>query len=610
MERLQHICDFLEQGLIVIDRDGIIKVYNHTAKDFFGLLPSPGPGHPSGRLEQDDIVIIANNRVGRDDGNMDKQHLQQLGLGQVKLKKDMGILAVGQVKTGKARTAVRTFTNESEPVIMDFPLRGNCKISAGYDRNQRLLWIDVEGQRFPYNYHIAVGHMVILSSDLQVKFYQAPGYTARGEAIGDILNGAPWTAKGNQDLPQVIGRHISDIHPRNLGIERLLTVAGGQENGFVKQDYEINGIPTRCSIHPIDTNGIRQGAMLQVTDISEMRIAEEERDQAVASLRRLKENQAHPAFARITGSSTEINRIRELASRASTSNSTVLLLGESGTGKGLLAEVIHQTGPRAEGPFVYVNCAAIPGTLLESELFGYAPGAFTGASLQGKAGSFEQAQSGTLFLDEIGELDVTLQAKILHALQNRRIQRLGENHPIDLDVRIIAATNRNLEKAVAEGKFREDLFYRLNVISLELPPLRQRPGDIPDLVNVLLPRICQRAGKSLLMPHPQLIRTLTNYHWPGNIRELENVLERCVNFAEGKVLLPEHLPPDLHQPQTKAAVSVNQVIPHQQAIELTEQSLLALALKHTENNRTRAMSMLQMGRTNFYHKLKKYNLLR
>ncbi|MGI6365927.1 MAG: sigma-54 interaction domain-containing protein [Bacillota bacterium] len=607
---INSICDYFEQGIIIIDSNGIIQLYNLAAQEFFGLLPSPGPGHPAGSLEPGDIVILAVNRLGRDDGNLNPQLLDRIGLAKAPVHPDEGLLAVGQVGPGaKIRPMWKTFTDVTEQMTLEYVLPSGIHIKAGHYRPDRLLWIEA-GERFDYYYHIAVGHAVVIRPDGQLKFYQVAGYTARGEAIGDILGGASWAAKGNQPPPQVLGRHISTIHPENLGIERLMIVAQGLEDGFSKQDYEINGIPTRCSIHPIDENGERKGALLQITDISEVRMAEEERDAARATLLQYDDSRYHPAFAKIVGSSKEISIARDLALKAARSNSTVLLLGESGTGKGLFADAIHNAGPRANKPFVYVNCAAIPDNLLESELFGYVEGAFTGARPGGKAGSFEQAQGGTLFLDEIAELDIPLQAKLLHALQTRQIQRLGDTKPLELDVRIIAATNQKLEQLVIEGRFREDLYYRLNVICLVLPSLRQRAGDIPELVRYLLPKICERAEKALMVPVPELIQVLSQYHWPGNIRELENVLERAVNFAEGKALTPAHLPEHLQGPKSDMdSLIVNKVIPHHQAIELTELKLLQLALKQTDNNRSQAMALLEMGRTNFYRKLNKYRLL-
>jgi len=607
---INSLCDHFDHGMIIIDSDGIIQLYNLAAQEFFGLLPSPGPGHPAGCLEAGDIVIIAVNRLGRDDGNLNPQLLDIVGLAKASVNHDEGLLAVGQVGPGaKLKPMWKTFGDGGEQVALEYVLPSGIHIKAGHYRGDRLLWIEA-GQRFDYYYHIAVGHTVIIRPDGKLKFYQVAGYTARGESIGDILGGASWAEKGDQPPPQVLNRHISTIHTKNLGIERLLTVARGEEDGFMKQDYEINGIPTRCSIHPIDQLERRSGALLQITDISEVRMAEEERDAARASLLQYDDSRHHPAFANILGNSQEITAVRELAFKAARSNSTVLLLGESGTGKGLFAEAIHKAGPRNSYPFIYVNCAAIPDNLLESELFGYVEGAFTGARPGGKAGSFEQAQGGTLFLDEIAELDTPLQAKLLHALQNRHVLRLGDTKHMELDVRIIAATNQKLEQAVIDGRFREDLYYRLNVISLVLPTLRQRPGDIPELVRYLLPIICKRADKPLLVPVPELIQVLSQHNWPGNIRELENVLERAVNFAEGKALTPAHLPSHMKGPKSDMdSLVVNKVIPHHQAIELAELKLLQLALKQTDNNRSQAMKLLGMGRTNFYRKLSKYRLM-
>lgn len=607
LSEFEHLTDYFEQGLIVIDRDGNIQLYNHAAQIFFGLLPSPGPGHPAGTLEPGDIVIIADNRLGRDDGNLNLSHLAKIGLANANCKTNQGLLAVGQTGPGqKFRPVLKTFADEATSEL-EYVLPLGLKIQAGHNRAERLLWIDA-GQRFAYHYHIAVGHMVILDSSGKLKFYQAPGYTARGEAVGDILGGGKWQAKGNQPPPAVKGKHISSIHPSNLGIERLLKVAQGKETGYDKQYYEINGIPTRCSIHPIEVAGKRMGALLQITDISEVKMAEEERDAARASLQQY-QNDSHDALAAIVGNSQELSAVKELTVKASRSKSTVLLVGESGTGKGLFAEAIHNMSPRSDGPFIHVNCAAIPSNLLESELFGYTKGAFTDARAEGKAGSFELAQGGTLFLDEIAELDISLQAKLLHALQTRRIQRLGATKPIELDVRFIAATNQNLEEAVIGGRFREDLYYRLNVVRIDLPPLRQRPGDIPQLVRHLLPVICRRAEKPLLVPTPEFIRMLSRYHCPGNVRELENILERAVNFADGKALGPEHLPEHVRMPVRPVdAIRVRQVIPHRQAIETTERILIELALEQTGGNRSAAMALLKMGRTNFYKKLHKYNL--
>ncbi len=242
----------------------------------------------------------------------------------------------------------------------------------------------------------------------------------------------------------------------------------------------------------------------------------------------------------IVGSHENLRRVLHAVQRAATSETTVLIEGESGTGKELIARAIHALSPRTDGPFVAINCAAIPETLLETELFGYEKGAFTGATAR-KAGKFEVAHRGTLFLDEIGELPFGLQAKILRALEERRFERVGGNVPIQVDVRLVAATNRNLRAAVAARRFREDLFFRLSVFPLTAPPLRERDTDIPILARHFIDRFCDDQKKRRLALSPAALDALQQYPWPGNVRELQNCLERAVILAEGDTIHPAHL---------------------------------------------------------------------
>lgn len=230
--------------------------------------------------------------------------------------------------------------------------------------------------------------------------------------------------------------------------------------------------------------------------------------------------------------------------KVAASDSTVLILGESGTGKELIAAAIHERSSRAKGPFIKINCAAIPENLMESELFGHERGAFTGA-VSAKPGRFELADKGTLFLDEIGEMSVEMQVKLLRVLQEKSFERVGGLRTLQVDVRLIAATNRDLEKEVREGRFRNDLFYRLNVVPLELPPLRERPEDIPKLVAFFLQKMSDRMKKTPPVMQPETLELLIQYPWPGNIRQLENVIERVMVLNEGGPVIPEHLPEEI-----------------------------------------------------------------
>lgn len=223
----------------------------------------------------------------------------------------------------------------------------------------------------------------------------------------------------------------------------------------------------------------------------------------------------------------------------------MLLVGETGTGKELFAKAIHLASGRASGPFVAVNCAAIPETLIESELFGYEHGSFTGARPDGKKGMFEVASSGTIFLDEVGDMPLALQAKVLRVLQERTIQRVGGTAEIPVDIRLIAATNRDLERMVAEGIFRMDLFYRLNVINIRIPPLRERLDDLEDLVSSIIARLNGVCGTHVTRVHPDVLQAFRDYDWPGNVRELENVLEHALNFVDGDEVALDHLPPHI-----------------------------------------------------------------
>ena len=253
----------------------------------------------------------------------------------------------------------------------------------------------------------------------------------------------------------------------------------------------------------------------------------------------------------ILGNSPEIRILKQMITKVAPSNANVLVIGESGTGKELVARAIHELSQVHQGPFVAVNCGAIPESLIESELFGHKKGSFTGA-IADKPGLFESANGGTLFLDEIGELPLSMQVKLLRALQDRAVRRVGGNETIKIDVRIVAATNRNLEDAVKKGTFREDLYYRLNVILLETPPLRNRTGDIEELLVVFFRRFNEKQSRNLEGISPEAMQVLTAYRWPGNIRELENVMERVVTLESSSKIEVATLPSEMVHAVRKA----------------------------------------------------------
>ncbi|MEW6078276.1 MAG: sigma 54-interacting transcriptional regulator [Thermodesulfobacteriota bacterium] len=310
------------------------------------------------------------------------------------------------------------------------------------------------------------------------------------------------------------------------------------------------------------------------------------------------------SFTSIIGNSNKMREVYQMVSRVCRSNATVILRGESGTGKELVANAIHYNSDRADRPFVKVNCAAIPENLLESELFGHEKGAFTGAVRQTQ-GKFEVAHKGTLFLDEIGSMNLDAQAKVLRVLQEKEFERVGSHRTIKTDVRVIAATNKNLEAAVEEGTFRADLYYRLCVFPVYLPPLRERKTDVSLLAEYFLEKYATENKKKIKRLSTPAIDMLMSYHWPGNVRELENCIERAVLLCDGGVIHSYHLPPTL-QTGEQSNTLPNRTL--EEAIATVEQELLIDALKNTRGNVLRAAEMLGTTVRKFSYKAQRYNI--
>ena len=315
------------------------------------------------------------------------------------------------------------------------------------------------------------------------------------------------------------------------------------------------------------------------------------------------------SFANMIAGSRAMRAVTDTAGRVAQSATTVLLEGESGTGKELLAKAIHFHSPRARAPFVTINCGAIPEHLLESELFGHRRGSFTGA-VGDKRGKFEAADGGTIFLDEIGELPTQLQVKILRVLQEREIDKVGDTRPSKVDVRVIAATNRDLEKMVADGTFRDDLYYRLAVVSIRVPPLRERADDIPLLVDHLLEKHTRRLGRERPVVEKSLYSALNLYGWPGNIRELENVIERALVLDRDGVLGLDDLPERLRTREHRVATLRMELPDEGVSLEDVERELLLAALEKHNWNQTRAAAFLNITRSTLLYRMQKFHLER
>ncbi|MCR4429479.1 MAG: sigma 54-interacting transcriptional regulator [Tepidanaerobacteraceae bacterium] len=616
MDYQSYVIELIDEGIIAIDSMAHIKIYNRIARDIFGLNPDEGPGHPEGKIAQGDIVIIADNLLGADDGGLEPEDLRAIGIEPSGIERGDAVVAIGTVG---GRTGSGVFNRldkkiPGESLSVETSIDG-LKLKAQIDFDLKRLRATVDGRHYDYIFRWAAGHMVIVDrASRDVKFYQTRGYTARQEELKAVLCGKPFRGKGKfGQVFQILERHINEIHPDSHIIRSLIAVARGESCAVRGLESMINGIPVRCSIEPLVVDGNNAGAFLKVLDITELKAVQIERERVLSSLENLenrirKERIQKEAFKDVVRSGEKIRRVVEMAKRAAETSSTVLLTGESGTGKGLFAEAIHRAGCRREGPFVYVNCASIPENLLESELFGHEKGAFTGAVAE-KPGKFELADGGTIFLDEIAELPLTLQAKLLHVIQKRTFTRVGGVKPIQVDIRIIAASNRDLEDAVRKGIFREDLFYRINVISIKLPPLREHREDLYPLVSHILPRVAERVGKKAVQISGEVMKIFLDYDWPGNVRELENVLERAAIMADGDIIMTGHLPEYIlgqnKEDNIGGMVTVKKIGPLKELLTETEINAVKKALEICGGNRKKAMEMLGVGKTNFYKKLKK-----
>ncbi len=335
------------------------------------------------------------------------------------------------------------------------------------------------------------------------------------------------------------------------------------------------------------------------------------------SLRRRIEVEASQRGALI-GNSAGMQRVRAMIEKVAETDATVLVRGESGTGKELVAREVHEKNSvRSKGPFVAVNCAALPSELIESELFGHEKGAFTGAAAR-RQGKFEQANGGTLFLDEIGDMSSNVQAKLLRALEERRIERLGGNESIPVDVRIVSATHRPLEQEIAAGNFRADLFYRLRVVTIDIPPLRERREDIPQLAETFTRAAAERYGLPLRQVGQSALRRLVDYDWPGNVRELKNTIERAAIMAEGEELRSQDLPDEVTPGRGKEIVDKAASTEDDLAVPFTadfredrrefERRYISRCLEHTQGNVTKAAEILDMHRQSLQHKLRQLGL--
>jgi two-component system response regulator HydG len=398
---------------------------------------------------------------------------------------------------------------------------------------------------------------------------------------------------------------------------RMIKVSGLEALGEIKAFNPAIPVIIMTAYSSVETavEALKSGAYDYLTkplDFDELRLAMEramDHRQLKEENRLLRESLGnHFDRQNIIGRSSAMVKLLETVAQVAPSEATVLITGESGTGKEMIAGAIHFNGPRKDGPFVKLNCAAITETLLESELFGHERGAFTGAHKR-KEGRFRQAHGGSIFLDEISEMSLAMQVKLLRVLQDREITRVGGEEVINVDVRLIAATNKDLLKEIEVGRFREDLFYRLNVVTLKMPPLRERREDVPLLAKHFLETFCQKNRKELKGFTPQAMDLLLKYDWPGNVRELMNAVERGVVLTNSEYLDEKDLPLSTRDDETEGETPLEQAIPGDLPLEEVEKASILKTLELTGGNKSEAARRLGITRRTLHKKLKKYGVM-
>lgn len=613
MNTILHMVNDFNRGLIGVDTQGKISIYNRKAREITGIDFDRSNTHGAGTISDGDIVIIADNNVGGDDGDLCAEDLEYLNIYDKEIRRGSMLLCAGVYRNKKMEPVYKYLQNHQlrQPLTLETNYLG-FRIKAAVDPAEQRVFIDVNDREFAMNYFNTVGHMVVIDGKTGgIKFFQMRGYSVRKEDIAFLLRGGSFLAKEAEPKESfsVIGSPLSDIIEEGELTEQIYRVLRGEGLSVDDAIYEINRRPVICSLFPArrEEGEAVEGVFLMIQDATKMEALLDDRNRILEQMERkynsdlVMHGGSYPpnAFQGFVGSGPLIREVKYLAYKASQTKFNVIITGESGTGKSQLAREIHSLQNNG-GPFVEVNCNAIAPTLFESELFGYVSGAFTGASSGGKAGYFEAANGGTIFLDEIGEIPLGIQVKLLHVLQNKTIYRVGSSKPLKVDVRVIAATNRDLKDEVEKGTFRQDLYYRVNVFPIRIPPLRERKTDLYPLINKILQRACTEYDVEPKQFSGEALRKLLSYDWPGNVRELENVIERAITLCDSGLIYSEHI--DIAAEPARSATLKEQ-------LAAEESRILRAALLRSNGDKHLVMKELGLSKSVFYEKCKRYGLL-
>ncbi len=563
---LQSILDSLVVGVISIDLDGMITVFNEAASRLMDVSKEQALGRHL-------LTVIPN-----------------AGL--------VNVLRTGEPEMGRTQLiGQRTVLTNRSPIIHRGVMIGAVSLFQDITEMEKI------SRELDSTKTIVRTLEEILSG--------AGEWMVVVDANGIITMMSEGYAKFNcTDVPRAVGKHVTEVieNTRMHIVAHTGMAEMGEKQTIGGRELIVNRLPLMDAGRVVGAYGrVVFKDVEQLYELaSKLKVLETKVKYYEKELTQLRG--ARYTMASIMGSGQAISAAKLEALRASRTDSTVLVFGETGTGKELFAHAIHAASQRRSGPFIKLNCAAVPSELLESELFGYEEGAFTGAKRGGKPGKFEMAQGGTLFLDEIGDMPSAMQVKLLRVLQEREVERVGGTLTRSVDIRIIAATGKSLEDLVNEGSFRADLYYRINVIPIRVPPLRERREDILAIADSFLARLSNETGETKRTISPDLQEVLKSYIWRGNVRELQNVLERATTMSREESLLPEHVPEYLLHSLAKPRAGAAPPSTLADARAEAERKTIVSALAAAGGNKTRAASILQIHRVKLYEKMKRHGI--